>query len=160
MTGDKNPRPEEKDSLSRKWSVRLVAVTVGAILIRSAVRHLENSYAFLASIYSYDLVSRDIGVVMAVVLPATQLTLGLMLMFFQDMRRFALLFSAGLFGVFVTAQIVTLARGLNIDCGCFGSEMKNPIGWKSICLTAGLFIVSVVAGLQARIQPNSMVTKQ
>lgn len=123
MTGKTNPRREYMNDESPKWFVRLMAVAVGVILIHSAVRHLENSYSFLAAIYSYDLVSRKVGVALASVLPAVQLTLGLMLLFFQDMRRFALFLSAGLFGAFTVAQISTLMRGLNIACGCFGSDL-------------------------------------
>ena len=135
-------RPKDSGTL------RLIAIVVGAILIRSSVRHLENSYAFLASIYAYDLVSRETGVILAVVIPVTQLVLGLMLMFFPTMRGFAYTCCVCMFCIFTVVQILTLARGLNIDCGCFGSEMRNPIGWRSIGLSFGMSLICTIAAVR------------
>lgn len=129
---------------------------VGAILIRSAVGHLENSYAFLASIYAYDLVSSGTGLILAASLPATQLTLGLMLLSFRNMRYFALTVSAVLFLLFSVVQGITLVRGLNIGCGCFGSSMPNPIGWQSLSFVVGLCFVSALAAIGLR--PKVVVT--
>ena len=127
------------------WPWKVAAMGIGAILIRSAVVHLENSYAFLASVYAYDLVGRKMGVGLAIVLPAVQLAIGAMLIFSPDSRWFSLRLSAVLFGTFTVVQIATLSRGLNIDCGCFGSSLPNPIGWTSISFVAALCLLSIAA---------------
>jgi len=34
--------------------------------------------------------------------------------------------------VFIIAVASAMARGLNIDCGCFGNTDATPVGWKKI----------------------------
>ena len=142
-------RSMESNAATSKWYYRAAALWIGAVLVRSSVSHLENSYAFLASIYAYDLVGSRVGVVLAMLIPSIQLTLGLMLILFPKLRRFSLNWCVVLFGSFTVVQLITLARGLNIDCGCFGSSLQNPIGWGSIMFAAALCATSLVgsAGL-------------
>lgn len=114
--------------------LRVIAVSLGAILVRSSVFHIENNYAFLSTIYSYQIVTPSLGFVMASVLPSLQLTLGMILLFAPPLWRIAFASSALLFLVYASAQTIVYARGLNIACGCFGSSVDNPIGVRSMTL--------------------------
>lgn len=116
---------------------QVIALCVGGVFVRTGVVHLENSYAFLGSIYAYDLVSPTAGIVLAMVLPALQLTLGVLLLFHSGLRKVSYGCSALLLLVFAVVQCVTLARGLNISCGCFDAGDDNPIGVFSIGLALG-----------------------
>jgi len=56
--------------------------------------------------------------------------------------------AAGLFFMFVTAQIRALANGTEISCGCFGSFGEESIGLLSVGRAA---VFALVAGFLASI---------
>ncbi len=132
------------------WYLPFTSLLIGLVLVRSAILHLENSYAFLASIYAYDIVGPRLGVALAAIIPQVQLNLGLILIFFPRLRYFGLNVAQVVFTLFSVIQVVTLMRGLNIDCGCFGSSVGNPIGWKSIGLAVTLSLTSTFLILRVR----------
>lgn len=121
----------------------VAAVPVAASLLLSSYGHLDNSFHFLSTVYSYKTVTPWIGVVIAATLPALQLTLGLALLFVPAMHRIAFGWCVLLFAGFVGVQSFTLWRGLDISCGCFGSS-RGPIGPFSIGIAAVALLLSLV----------------
>lgn len=126
-----------------------VTVPVSAALLLSSYAHLDNSFYFLSTIYSYKLVDDWTGVLFAAVLPSFQLALGLCMLFAESARRAALGWCIALFACLVGAQAVTMSRGLNIACGCFGSS-RGPIGLLSISIASAGLVLSVVGYLLCR----------
>jgi hypothetical protein len=118
------------------------AVPVAAALLLSSYGHLDNSFHFLSIVYSYKLVGPGVGVVVAATMPAFQMTLGLALLFVPALRRAAFGWCILLFAGFVGVQSFTLARGLDVSCGCFGSS-RGPIGPVSIGIAAGGLLLSL-----------------
>lgn len=148
MTG--SPRNTEPNNLSR-YVGSMLSVCSGLVLVRSAMFHLGNPFGFLATVYSYEILPKWAGVIVAAVLPATQLVLGLMLVLFPQHRRASLKLSGVLFLLLAVVQIMTLVRGLNITCGCFGPSIEdNPIGPYSIGLA---FVCCVVSFIGNRLLP-------
>lgn len=123
---------------------RALAIGVGAFFVRSAMFHMENSYAFLHSVYAYHLVSAHIGILIAAITPFLLLTVGIALLFFTEEACAAFRFSAFLCGLFTVVQISALARGLNIACGCFAPVVDNPIGPKSIAISVGCMVAALI----------------
>ncbi len=116
----------------------IAAVICGLVLVRSAMFHLGNPFGFLATVYSYELLPAAAGVAVAAVLPPTQLVLGLLIILFPQHRKPCLSVSGLLFLSLALVQLLTLYRGLNISCGCFGPAVdENPIGVSSIGLAVG-----------------------
>lgn len=130
---------------------------IGAVLVKSAILHLQNSYAFLASVYSYDLMSPNLGVLVAALLPSIQLALGVMLLFFGDRRVVGLICCALMFLSFSVIQMITLWRGLNISCGCFGASIENPVGPASIIYAGALGVLSAGVAMSLRAKRNAKV---
>ena len=133
-----------RNPVSLALIANVASFLIGALLIRSAMFHLENNFAFLSTVYSYQLVGKTAGVLIAAILPPLQLAIGVCL-FSNRRRRAALLLASVVFAVFSIVQIVTLARGLNISCGCFGPTDDSPIGWASISLATVCAAVSASA---------------
>lgn len=133
----------------------LLSVPPAALLLLSAVTHINNSYAFLSSIYSYRLFDRWSGVAIAAFLPFVQLGVGLAILFSPRLRSAAILWCAILYLSFLIVQISALARGLNVSCGCFGSTDSNPIGVKSMSVAAGGLVLSVTCLLFDRLGRRS-----
>jgi hypothetical protein len=106
------------------------------LLLRSAFSHLANPYAFLDTVYSYQLIPWWAGPWVAAVVPFVQLVLGVFLLA-RWWPRASFAMAIALFLAFATAQVSTLARGLDIVCGCFGSSENVRIGWQTLAVAAG-----------------------
>ena len=130
----------------RLW---FVVVPVSAALLLSSFAHLDNSFYFLSTVYSYKIVDHWTGILVAAVLPSFQLALGLCLLFAESARRAALAWCIALFAGLFGAQVATMTRGLNIACGCFGSS-SGPIGLLSMSIAAAELVLSVVGYLICR----------
>jgi hypothetical protein len=46
-------------------------------------------------------------------------------------QRAAALALGGMLAVFTVATLTVLARGVNIECGCFGTG-SGPVGWSTV----------------------------
>ncbi len=143
MTAATEPRC--RPNRGRRWFIQVSAWVVGSLLIRSACIHIENSYSFLSSVYSYRLLSPLIGELLAALLPYFHLTIGLILLLFPAMWKLAFSASGVLFAVYSLAKAVTLARGLNIACGCFSSSEDNPINASTLIFSICCTCIAIVA---------------
>ena len=147
-----SPRNRELANCNRSQAFgAAMAVVCGLILVRSAMFHMENPFGFLATVYSYDILPRSGGIAVAAILPPTQLVLGLLLVLFPQHRGISLRISGLLFLLLAVVQIVTISRGLNISCGCFGPSIdENPIGAQSIGLAIGCGLFAFVSNWSIR----------
>lgn len=122
----------------------LASLILAWFWLRGGLAHVTNSYYFLSSIYSYEIVGPRLGVAAAMALPSLQLTLAAGLV----SRRFvggSLLISALLLTVFASAQVSALARGLEIGCGCFGAAERQVVGGDGLARTSLLLACSLGA---------------
>jgi putative oxidoreductase len=124
----------------------LASQVVAALWLTSAFGHLDNSYRFLMDIYNYRLLGLNLGLALAFLLPSMQLVLGIALLFLPSYRLPALGLSAGLFLMFISAQLIAWQRGLDISCGCFGSAVNHKIGWRSIMPASVGLVFTLLAG--------------
>jgi putative oxidoreductase len=127
-----------------RWLPSLGAYTLAGVLILSSLIHVQNPYAYLSSIYAYSIVPSLLGVVIAVLFPSLQITLGLVFLFCRRDWKPAFVLSGALMLLFTVVQIVALIRGLNISCGCFGRPEENPIDWLTVSRTALLMLTAFV----------------
>jgi hypothetical protein len=130
---------------------RFARVTVGAarwvcgiVLLISGVGHLGNPYFFLSAVLHYDLAKGNAAVVVAATVPFVEIGLGAFLLVGVCMGA-ALIATSVLMAVFTCAQVISLARGLQITCGCFGIHASEVIGPVSLVRTIG-FMVLAMAG--------------
>ncbi len=122
----------------------LAGIVLAWFWLRSGMAHLTNSYYFLSSVYSYEIVGPALGVAVAMGFPSLQLILAAGLL----TRRFvggALFLSSILLAIFVAAQVSALVRGLEIGCGCFSATERQPIGGESLATTSLLLICALSA---------------
>ena len=134
-----------------------MTLPIAGALLYSAFPHIDNPYHFLNSIDAYKLFGNRLATATAFYLPIFMLVLGMCLLFLDELRRPAFLFSGMLFLSFVAVQSVTLYRGLNISCGCFGSSNSNPIGTKSIAIASVGLILSLTGYLVSHRLNNAKV---
>lgn len=101
-----------------KTALRLL---MAAVFIYAAYTKLKDSYLLFAmAIDAYQLLPEWAVMWVARLLPPFELVLGLVLLTGWQLR-YATVAAAGLLGFFFVLLVYTYARGLTIDCGCFGA---------------------------------------
>ena len=131
--------------------VLLARLTVGFILVYSALPKMFRPYEFLASTYAYGLVGPELGVIVAAVLPYVELLVGVALLTGM-LADGALWLSTILGAIFVIVQSSALIRGLVITCGCSGRT--KFVGPATLAIAALIFIASAAALICRLRQPS------
>ena len=107
--------------------VLLCRLIVGGIFIYASLDKLAHPAGFAQAIYHYRLLPTVLLHPVALLLPVTELILGLGLVLGVARRGSALL-AALLTTVFMAAIAIALLRGLDISCGCFHTEGGHEVG--------------------------------
>ena len=103
------------------WAFRFV---VGGVFIWAGLLKILDPLKFSQNIANYHVFSRDISFLIALVLPWLEVLCGI-LVILGIFRPASSLLLSGLMGVFLILITVTIFRGLDVDCGCFGSMGRH-----------------------------------
>jgi putative oxidoreductase len=123
------------------WLLRLA---LAGVYLYAAWPKIVDPAGFAKAIYNYQMVPDAFINLMAVFLPWLELFAALALLLVPPLRRGALLLIAAMTVVFIAAIGIAMARGINIDCGCFsttGQGMRT--GWLHLLLDFGLLACCV-----------------
>ena len=121
----------------RRALLLLLRFGVGAILIVAGALKLRDPGAFATEIANYQLLPM-LAPYLAAALPAAEVLVGAVLLVAPARwRRPAALAAAALFGMFLLAVGAAYARGINIECGCFGTG-GGPITALTVVRNLGL----------------------
>lgn len=101
------------------WAGLAARLVVGGIWIWAGLLKLPNPAESIESVRAYDLLPQSWVEPIGYLLPALEVVLGLALVL-GVMVRGAALISTGLLVVFVLGIASVWARGIQINCGCFG----------------------------------------
>ncbi len=121
-----------------RWFLLILRVVLGGVFVYAGTLKLVHPLAFADSIATFQLLPPQLINVVALSLPPFEIIVGAMLLFgiFQRQAAFSLLVLTGIFMLFLFQAIV---RGLEVDCGCFGSG--EPSAWSAwISLGRNLFL--------------------
>jgi len=94
-------------------------IILGGMFVTAGLAKISDPVRFLLTLREFRIFPDMIERFMAVTVPWLEFILGLFLLLGLLYRTSALLF-AGLNGVFIVAIGSVLARGIKVDCGCFG----------------------------------------
>jgi len=115
---------------------------LGAVFIYASIDKIAHPDAFAKAVYNYQILPDIFVNLTAIVLPWLELVLGVFLvtgLFREGSASLATL----LMTVFLVAMVFNLARGLDIDCGCFSTSTEGtndvPMAWYVI--RDGLFLL-------------------
>jgi uncharacterized membrane protein YphA (DoxX/SURF4 family) len=131
------------------WFFRSIA---GLILLYAGFEKLGIPREFSEQIAAYRLADKlgDLGTIMvqiaAIVLPWLEISAGLLLLL-GLWTRAAGLCGLGLFSLFGLAVGAALLRGLDIDCGCFGTANAAKIGWTTLAIDAACWLPCLIVVL-------------
>jgi hypothetical protein len=134
-----------------KW---LLIFLLGGLFLTSGGLKLMDPQAFGKAILNYRLVGESLAWLSALWIPWMEVT-GALGLFFAKWRRSALWLLGILIVVFEVILLITLFRGLDIDCGCFGTKSATSVSFalmRNIIILGGLVLVGQVEGSQSRIK--------
>lgn len=112
------------------WALRLI---LGAIFIYAGYIKIIDPHGFAKNIYQYQLLPDLLVNISALILPWLEVIAGACLIAVPPLRRGAAGWILLMLIVFTTAIIISLARGLDISCGCMSTDpAAAKIGWKKV----------------------------
>jgi len=129
--------------MNRRDVGRYVSVVIGLVFLLASWRKLHFPYEFLGGVYSYELVTRETGVYLSILLPWLEFVVGICLVV-DMLTEGALVISAVLCLAFVGAQAWALWQGLTISCSCFGGG-EGIVSYTTIGRTIVLLAMSAVS---------------
>lgn len=120
-------------------------VGLGICLIASATPKILRPQDFLRIVYDYQLVSREVGLMIAAGVPWLELCVGVCLVIGLHVAG-ALTGALLLFATFTAAVASALYRDLSINCGCFGvgADDEALVSAMSLLRVAALLAVSAL----------------
>ena len=134
-----SPWPARREALA--WLARLV---LAGVFLTAAAPKLHDPAAFAAAIANYQAFPDATVNLIATVVPALEL-LGALALLTPWRRGGALLLASLLLG-FTVLLAVSLARGLDLSCGCFGTS-SEPVSPLHLLRNVGLLaLVALVLG--------------
>jgi uncharacterized membrane protein YphA (DoxX/SURF4 family) len=135
----------------RPWLGTLARVIVAAVWIAAGASKIGDLAASGRAVNAYELFPVGAGRVIGAALPLVELTIGTLLLLGVATRLAAWL-SAALLASFTAAIGSAWARGLSIDCGCFGgggalgAGQHPTYGWE-IARDLALFAAAVFVAI-------------
>lgn len=109
----------------RSWIWMAVSIAVGLLFIYAGILKTLDPIHFASDIQNYKILSYPLAVRLALYLPWLEVLCGVA-MIAGWLRSGALAILTGLMLLFIVVTLAAKARGINLDCGCFGVASK---GW-------------------------------
>lgn len=107
-----------------RLSYHLCRIILGAFFIYAGGLKISDAPAFAGQVAAYQLLPYQWNYVAAATLPWIELLCGMLLLVNRKVRPASLVLGL-LTIVFMIALASVMARGLNIDCGCFGPKIHS-----------------------------------
>ena len=129
----------------RPWLGTVVRLALAAIWIWAAWSKLGSPRTFVQAVRAYDATPEWLSKGIGYGLPVLELCLGIVLVIGVAVRLAAVV-SAALFVVFLIGLVQAAARGLQLECGCFGGGGQSAGGTQytlDILRDVGLLVLAV-----------------
>lgn len=130
-TADPPPAPSNRAGRHLRSALLAARLLMAGIFIYASIDKIAHPAAFAKDVYNYQILPDVLVNLTALVLPWLELLLGLCLLTGVWLPG-AVLAVNGLLLVFLAALVFNLARGLDVNCGCFGAAGLGPsmsTGW-------------------------------
>jgi uncharacterized membrane protein YphA (DoxX/SURF4 family) len=122
------------------WLCRLV---LAGVFIYSGYIKINATLQFAVAISGYKLVPEDYVFTLARYLPWLEILLGLAILIGWKIRYFSMA-AAALLIFFIVILVITISRGIEANCGCFGLDERispRTIVRDSLILIPALFLI-------------------
>ena len=124
-------------------------VTLGALFLFAALAKIVDVASLAREVHNFHLVPFWSEHLVAMILPWVELLAGLALVLGIRPRAGAWVAGALLVG-FTAGVALAMARGLNFECGCFGTAAGTRIGWAKLGENLGMLALAALGSLRPR----------
>ena len=146
VSGDMPQKPAVPEGLA--WLARLV---LAGVFLAAAAPKLADPAAFATAIANYQAFPDALVNLIATIVPALELVGALALL--TAWRRGGALLLGGLLLGFTVLLAVSLARGLDLSCGCFGAAVQaEPVSALHLLRNVGLLALAGLVLWQPRVR--------
>lgn len=128
--------------LKNKTLLVVFRLVLGGLFIYAGVVKALDPLDFAQNIRNYRLVGQSLSFIAAVVLPWLEILAGVALAAGIWKRASALIIT-GLLVFFILLTLVTITRGLDVDCGCFGA-LSRKSGFGVVLEDLGMLFMGLV----------------
>lgn len=129
--------------MKNKYLLLAIRIFLGFIFTFAAITKVTDPIGFSQSIYNYKLLPDFTINFFAIAFPWLELVAGVLLIFGISVKENSAILSSLLI-IFIIAIVISVARGLNIDCGCFGTVDGTKVGFLKVLENIGLLILSFI----------------
>ena len=134
------------------WFNVLLRVLVGGAFVAAGALKIANPAKFAADVGNYRMLPHELNDLVAIMLPWIELTAGLLVLGGVWLRAAAGVI-ASLTVLFLFVIISALVRGLNIECGCFGTVGGRHIGLVNLVIDATLLTLAALLVARSPVAP-------
>jgi len=127
MNGSRRDCPRSGEMIRNKHVLCAFRLIIGGLFIYAGVIKIADPLGFARDIQNYRILPPAACLFIALALPWFEALSGAFLIVGIFKRTSAWLLSFLLAG-FIVLVIITMARGLDVDCGCFGSLSRKADG--------------------------------
>ncbi len=140
---------------SRRWVALAARLLLFAVWLLAGVQKIGSPREFLRAVRAYDATPEWLSQAIAYGLPTLEIALAIVLLLGVT-TRYAAAVSAGLFAVFLIGLVQAAARGIKLECGCFGgggistttnytADILRDLGLLAVALFLVVYPVSQLA---------------
>jgi len=129
--------------------VRGARLVVGLLFAAAGLAKIGDPGSFAAQLHNFRLLPIALENLVAITLPWIELVAALALIFGIRARAGAAMATAML-TVFTLAVLSALARGLDIECGCFGTHDATHVGWVKVSQNLGMLALAALGSIRSR----------
>ncbi|HUR73300.1 MAG TPA: MauE/DoxX family redox-associated membrane protein [Sporichthya sp.] len=139
-----SPSPAWRDRAVAGWAATVARLGLAAVFAVAGLAKIGDPTASVRAVRAYQLLPDGLESVVGRGLPAVELALAVALLLGVALRTSALT-AAGLLIAFTIGIVSAAARGLRIDCGCFGGggPTENPHYTGEIVRDVALLVLAV-----------------
>lgn len=112
---------------SNKYFLLVSRIVIGFLFILAGATKIADPQSFANSIENFKIFPDFLINITAIVVPWIELISGVLVFLGIAVKETSFII-INLLGIFIVIIIISLFRGLNVDCGCFGTSSGNSIG--------------------------------
>lgn len=118
-----------RDSSFHRWLVTLCRLALAAVFVYAAIGKILRPEEFASAVAAFRILPSSLVNLAAITMPWVELLAGVAILVPALIQSSALIMVA-LNTAFITAALLAIARGLDVECGCFSlSHAHETVGW-------------------------------
>jgi uncharacterized membrane protein YphA (DoxX/SURF4 family) len=135
--------------LTSPRTIRVCQIAIGILMAWAGLAKIGDLRGFAEQVHNFRMMPIPIENLIAMSLPWIELVAAMALVFGVRARAGAML-AALLLAAFTTAVFVAMVRGLDIECGCFGTHDATRVGWVKIGQNLLMLALASVGSVRVR----------